>query len=56
VLDHRAVSAVIPGFKNVRQVEQNLTAAQAPPFSSDELERLARFFDDHVRAQVRGEM
>ena len=56
VLDHPAVSAVIPGFKNVRQVEQNLAAAQVPPFSSDELERLATFFEDQVRPHVRGEM
>lgn len=55
VLDHRQVSAVIPGFKNVRQVEENLAAATARPFATDDLERLAAFFAERVRPYVRGD-
>jgi aryl-alcohol dehydrogenase-like predicted oxidoreductase len=55
-LDHPQVSAVIPGFKDAHQVEQNLAAADAPSFSREELLRLSRFFEDRVRPHVKGRL
>jgi aryl-alcohol dehydrogenase-like predicted oxidoreductase len=37
VLANPAVSTVIPGIKTVAQMEANLTAAQLPPLSKEEL-------------------
>ena len=56
VLDHPQVSAAIPGFKDVRQVAQNLAAAQVPSFDAAEVERLAAFFEQRVRPHVRGSL
>jgi aryl-alcohol dehydrogenase-like predicted oxidoreductase len=56
VLDHPQVSCVIPGFKDVRQVEQDLAAARVAPFSRGELDRLASFFTERVRPHVKGEL
>ncbi|MFD0670573.1 aldo/keto reductase [Cohnella sp. GCM10027633] len=54
ILDHPAITCVIPGFKNVRQVEQNLAAQGVRPFSEPELARLRAFYDDEVHAHIRG--
>jgi len=54
VLDHPQVSAVIPGFKNVRQVEQNLAAAAVSPFTRADLDRLAAFYAERVRPHLKG--
>lgn len=54
ILSFDAVSCAIPGFKNARQVEQNLQALQARPFSADELQRLAAFYEEEVRPHIRG--
>lgn len=56
VLDHPRVSAAIPGFKDVRQVMQNLAAAQVPSFEAADLERLTAFFELRVRPHVRGSL
>jgi aryl-alcohol dehydrogenase-like predicted oxidoreductase len=34
---HPAISSVIPGAKNLRQLEENLSAALLPPLSESEL-------------------
>lgn len=54
ILSFESVTCAIPGFKNVRQVEQNVQAARVPPFSDDELERLATFYREQVHANIRG--
>ena len=56
VLDHPQVSATIPGFKDARQVEENVAAADVPPFSRGELERLAHFYRERVRPHILGEL
>jgi aryl-alcohol dehydrogenase-like predicted oxidoreductase len=56
VLDDPHVSAVIPGFKSVRQVEQNLAAASVKRFSREDLDRLATFFQERVKPHVKGAM
>jgi aryl-alcohol dehydrogenase-like predicted oxidoreductase len=56
VLDHPQVSAAIPGFKNARQVEENLGAADVRPFRAGELDRLASFYRERVRPHILGEL
>ena len=40
VLDHEAVSAVIPGAKNVKQLNDNIQAAVLEPLSKDVMQKL----------------
>ncbi len=54
VLDQPGVSCVIPGFKNARQVTENLAAAEVPAFTPAELRRLRGWHDEHVVPQIRG--
>jgi aryl-alcohol dehydrogenase-like predicted oxidoreductase len=54
ILDHEAVTCAIPGFKNVSQVEQSLSAADVRPFGEAERERLADFYRERVRPAIRG--
>ncbi|MFO7265556.1 MAG: aldo/keto reductase [Limnochordales bacterium] len=54
ILSFDAVSCAIPGFKNARQVEENLKALQARPFSAEELQRLADFYEREVHPHIRG--
>lgn len=56
VLDHDAVSSVIPGSKQTEQVEENLGGAEVAPFSEEELARLRSFYQDRVQPLVRGPM
>lgn len=54
ILDHEEVSCVIPGFKNVKQVEDNLGTLNVPSFSPEELERLRKYYENEVAAHIRG--
>ncbi|HSP21714.1 MAG TPA: aldo/keto reductase [Planococcus sp. (in: firmicutes)] len=54
ILEHDAISAVIPGFKNLRQVKDNLQALDAKPYSAEELERLSQFYKEEVAGAIRG--
>lgn len=54
ILDQPEVTCVIPGFRNVRQVEDNLGAIDVPSFSKEELERLANFYQNEVAQHIRG--
>lgn len=54
VLDHDAVSSVIPGFRNVKQVEDNLAALQVPSFTKEEMDQLYQFYIDEVHEHIRG--
>lgn len=54
ILDHESVSCVIPGFKTVKQVEDNLQAVSVPSFSAEELEKLRQFYRDEVHEHIRG--
>ncbi|MDU4694879.1 MAG: aldo/keto reductase [Paenibacillus sp.] len=54
ILDQPQVTCVIPGFRNVRQVEDNLGAIDVPSFSEDELKRLAHFYQNEVAQHIRG--
>lgn len=54
ILDQEAVTSVIPGFKTVAQVMDNLEAEKVPSFTTEELDRLAAFYDEKVHAHIRG--
>ncbi len=54
LLDFPEITCVIPGFKNVRQVQDNLAAQHARPFSDEEHARLRSFYQDRVHAHIRG--
>lgn len=54
ILDCPGITCVIPGFRNARQVEDNLAAQGVPSFSAAELEQLKVFYAEKVREFIRG--
>lgn len=54
ILDKKEISCIIPGFKTVSQVEDNLAAGDVPSFSAEEERRLADFYREEVAAFIRG--
>jgi len=54
ILEHEAVSTVIPGFKNIEQVLDNLGALNVPSFTEEELKKLESFYDQEVHEHIRG--
>lgn len=54
ILSYDAISSVIPGFKTVKQVEDNLAAVEVPPFTEEELQQLHTFYQDEVHDSIRG--
>ncbi len=54
ILEHDAISCVIPGFRNVAQVEDNLNALKVTGFSEPEMNKLAQFYKNEVHKNIRG--
>lgn len=54
ILDHEEVTTIIPGFKNVKQVDQNLQALHTPSFSIEEKQRIRAFYEENVQQHIRG--
>ncbi|WP_318752401.1 aldo/keto reductase [Globicatella sp. PHS-GS-PNBC-21-1553] len=54
ILQQEAVTTVIPGFKNPKQVTQNLASLSVPDFSAEELNRLSEFYWEKVHQHIRG--
>ncbi|WP_438349879.1 aldo/keto reductase [Paenibacillus sp. FA6] len=54
ILENPNITCVIPGFKNVRQVEDNLGTVDVPAFSTEELDRLRSFYENQVETHIRG--
>jgi aryl-alcohol dehydrogenase-like predicted oxidoreductase len=54
ILDHEAISCVIPGFKNSAQVLDNLQALKVPSFSAEEKRKLNDWYQKEVHAHIRG--
>ncbi|ENH97726.1 aldo/keto reductase [Gracilibacillus halophilus YIM-C55.5] len=54
ILSYDAISSVIPGFKSVKQVEDNLAALDVPSFTEQELETLRTFYQEEVHQHIRG--
>lgn len=54
IMQQEGISTVIPGFKNIKQVEDNLQSIQVPDFSIDELAKIKTFYQDEVHQHIRG--
>ncbi|ADU32414.1 aldo/keto reductase [Evansella cellulosilytica] len=54
ILDQEEVTTVIPGFKTVAQVEDNLAATEVPAFTAEELRKLTEFYEQKVKDNIRG--
>ncbi|RUT36502.1 aldo/keto reductase [Paenibacillus zeisoli] len=54
ILDNPHITCVIPGFKNVAQVQDNLGVQEVPAFTEDELARLRSFYEAKVQGEIRG--
>jgi aryl-alcohol dehydrogenase-like predicted oxidoreductase len=52
ILDHPAVSCVIPGARNEEQVLQNVAATDLPPLNADQAAVLAKLYDQKIRDLV----
>jgi aryl-alcohol dehydrogenase-like predicted oxidoreductase len=52
ILDHQAVSCVIPGARNEQQVVQNVGASKLPPLNPDQGAALAKLYDEKIRPLV----
>ena len=54
ILENDDITCVIPGFKDTRQVQQNLAALEVSGFTAEERRRLREFYENEVRAHIRG--
>lgn len=54
ILDHEAVSAVIPGASSPRQARANAQVSELPPLPAELHERLSAWYWDKVHEYVRG--
>ena len=52
IVDQPGVSTVIPGARSAEQVRANAAAADLPPLTDDQQERLRAVYDEHVREHV----
>lgn len=54
ILEHEAISCVIPGFKTVVQVEDNLQTVNVGGYTQEEMLQLARFYKEAVHNEIKG--
>ncbi|WP_160724418.1 aldo/keto reductase [Bacillus sp. USDA818B3_A] len=54
ILDQKEITCIIPGFKNVKQVEENFLALDTKPFTEEEKNKLQNFYQEKVRDFIRG--
>lgn len=54
ILDHEAVSVIIPGASSVSQARENAAVSALPPLSGELHEELAAFYRSRVRSRIRG--
>jgi aryl-alcohol dehydrogenase-like predicted oxidoreductase len=54
ILDFEAVSTVIPGAKNVTQVQANVSASDLPPLGDELHAALRAFYEAQVHSHIRG--
>ena len=54
ILDQKEITCIIPGFKNVKQVEQNLSALDIKSFTEEEKQKLQSFYQENVKDFIRG--
>jgi aryl-alcohol dehydrogenase-like predicted oxidoreductase len=54
ILDHDAVSVIIPGASSPVQVAANVTASQLPPLSQEVHQALASLYRERIHSVIRG--
>ena len=54
ILEHDEISCVIPGFKTVAQVEDNLQTENLSAYTKEEIQKLATFYQVEVRGEIKG--
>lgn len=54
ILQHDEISCVIPGFKTVAQVEDNLQTENLSAYTKEEIQKLATFYQEEVRGEIKG--
>ncbi|HGF7276475.1 TPA: aldo/keto reductase [Enterococcus faecium] len=54
ILMHEAVTTVIPGASNNRQVISNVAAAEIPDLTPAQMKGVEKIYDQYIRAQVHG--
>jgi aryl-alcohol dehydrogenase-like predicted oxidoreductase len=54
ILDQKEITCIIPGFKNVKQVEDNLSALDTKPFSVEDQNEIQSFYQEKVKDYIRG--
>ena len=54
ILDHKAISTVIPGAKSAAQAKENAAAAKLPRISKQAHEALAKLYEEKIDQEVRG--
>jgi aryl-alcohol dehydrogenase-like predicted oxidoreductase len=52
ILDHPAVSCVIPGARNPEQIAQNVLASDLPALSDEQKQAVEEIYANHIRALV----
>lgn len=54
ILDHPAITTVIPGASKVSQVKSNVAASSLPPFSEELHQQLRKLYDKQIKPRIRG--
>jgi len=54
ILDHEAVSVIIPGASTAAQAKRNAAASALPPLPEELHEKLRGFYQENVRRHIRG--
>jgi len=54
ILQHPAITTVIPGASKVSQVTSNVAATQLPAFSNEVMQALSRLYNDNIKPEIRG--
>ncbi|WP_226086063.1 aldo/keto reductase [Mesobacillus sp. S13] len=54
ILDQKEITCIIPGFKNINQVKDNLGTLETKPFTEEELQTIQRFYQENVKDFIRG--
>jgi len=54
ILDHPAITTVIPGASKVSQVQSNIAASNLPSFNNETMEQLRQLYDAKIKPQIRG--
>src|SRR6516164_2478845 len=52
ILDHPAVSCVIPGARNARQIGENVTAAELPSLNAGQMAAISKIYQERIQEHV----